>query len=168
MCNGGQLLRLRDALAFSRKLSLRSNTLFLVLPPIVKHRIAYPHLNRPAGSMLKYMLYLIPPEPELAVQETRAHERCYRTAKFRENGRGDGCLVNVPVVNRERHCPTRLRSLARKTIEKVYQSYKLIVVLDQIGQCTAQVRHIAPGYSAPRILKAMQHEYGRTIALDIS
>src|SRR5713101_8259531 len=118
--------------------------------------------------MFKYVLYLIPPEPELAIQESRAHERRYRAAKFRENRRGDRCLVNVPVVNRERHRPTRLRSLACKTIEKVNQGYKLIVVLDQIGQCTAQVRHIAPDYSALRISKSMEHEYSCTVALDRS
>ena len=62
--------------------------------------------------MFKYVLYLVPPEPKLAVQEARAHERRYRTAELREDRSSDRCLVNVPIVNRERHRSARLRPVA--------------------------------------------------------
>ena len=99
-----------------------------------EQHIAYPYLNRTASSVLKNVIYLIPPEPELAVQKTRAHECCYRAAEFRENGSCDRCLVNVSVVDRERHSPTHFRTLTSKTLEKLYQGYELIVVPDQISQ----------------------------------
>jgi hypothetical protein len=62
--------------------------------------------------MLKDMLDLVPPEPELPIQESRAYECSDGAVEFREYGTSDGGLVDIPVVQREDYRPARRRTFA--------------------------------------------------------